>query len=52
MTVELQSAFIGTFILLYGIQWVAVNLENDKKLYNITFILCGLMQLITFIVFM
>jgi len=42
----------GTFVLFYGVQWVAVNLENDKKLYNTTFILCGLMQLITFIVFM
>lgn len=46
-TAELQLAFIGTTMLFYGIQWIAVNLMNDKKSYNLTFIACGLLQFIT-----
>jgi hypothetical protein len=44
---EIQMALIGTMMLFYAIMWIAVNLQNDKKTFNVMFILYGLMQMIT-----
>ena len=46
-TAELQLAFIGTTMLLYSIQWLAVNLEEDKKLYNVIWACCIILQFVT-----
>lgn len=46
-TAELQLTFIGTTMLLYGIQWIAINLEEDKKLYNLIYVCCMILQFVT-----
>ena len=47
MTADVQMALIGTTMLFYGIMWMAVNIHNDKKTFNVVFVLCGLVQMIT-----
>lgn len=46
-TAEIQMVLIGATMLLYGIQWIAVNLEEDKKLYNFIWTCCIMLQFIT-----
>lgn len=45
MTKEnIRILFIAVSLLLFAGQWVAVNLEDDKKFYNFTFVLCFMVQ--------
>ena len=46
-TAEIQMGLIGATMLLYGIQWIAVNLEEDKKLYNFIWACCIILQFVT-----